>query len=169
MFDQPAKSIRAPYQILVLPFIKEKGEYYYALFRREDMDVWQGIAGGGENSERPIETAKREAHEEGLIPKGSNYIKLSTITTIPATSICGFKWGEKIAVIPEFTFGVELSSKKIEIGQEHTEYQWFSFEEATNKLKWDSNKTALWELNYRLKNMGIEDIKKNTEIIKRFL
>ena len=30
--------------------------------------------------------------------------------------------------------------------------EWLNFEEANNKLKWDSNKNALWELNYRLNN-----------------
>lgn len=161
--------MRAPYQILVLPFIKENGKYYYALFRRKDMHIWQGIAGGGENGEKPIETAKREAYEEGLILKESNYIKLSSITTIPVTSVCGFKWGEEIAVIPEFTFGVELLSRKIELSQEHTEYQWFNFKDAINKLKWDSNKTALWELNYRLETAKVDNIKKNVKAIKQFL
>ena len=30
--------------------------------------------------------------------------------------------------------------------------QWCSYEEAMSKLEYDSNKTALWELNERLKN-----------------
>lgn len=29
-------------------------------------------------------------------------------------------------------------------------YKWVSFDEAYEKLKFDSNKTALWELNQRL-------------------
>ena len=30
--------------------------------------------------------------------------------------------------------------------------EWLSYEEAMNKLTWDSNKNALWELNYLLVN-----------------
>jgi len=161
--------MRAPYQILVLPFIKENGKYYYALFRRKDMNIWQGIAGGGEEDEKPIETVKREAHEEGIVSKGLNYIRLSSVATIPVTSICGFKWGEKIAVIPEFAFGVEVFSREIKISEEHTEYQWFNFKDAIDKLEYDSNKTALWELNYRLENMKIDDIEENIQVIRRFL
>ncbi|HFJ9286950.1 TPA: NUDIX pyrophosphatase, partial [Bacillus toyonensis] len=33
---------------------------------------------------------------------------------------------------------------------EHFNYKWLCFEEAVTLLKWDSNKTALWELNKRL-------------------
>ncbi|MGG1610308.1 NUDIX pyrophosphatase, partial [Bacillus wiedmannii] len=32
----------------------------------------------------------------------------------------------------------------------HFKYKWLCFEEAVMLLKWDSNKTALWELNNRL-------------------
>lgn len=30
--------------------------------------------------------------------------------------------------------------------------EWLNYEEAIKKLKWDSNKNALWELNYKLNN-----------------
>lgn len=133
------------------------------------MNIWQGIAGGGEEGEKPIETAKREAYGESLISKESNYIKLASITTIPVISVCGFKWGEKIAIIPEFAFGVELFSREIKISKEHAEYQWFNFKDATDKLKWDSNKTALWELNYRLENMKLGDIEENIKAVRQFL
>lgn len=159
--------MRTPYQILLFPYMKKDDQIHYALFKREDMDVWQGIAGGGEGDEKPIDAVKREALEEGEIPLDSNYIKLASIATIPVTNICGFKWGNDIAVIPEFSFGVELKSTKINIGHEHTEFQWLSFEEAMKKLKWDSNKTALWELNYRLANKKEESAKNNIHIIMK--
>jgi len=36
--------------------------------------------------------------------------------------------------------------------KEHLKYQWFTYDDAMEKLNWDSNKTALWELNYRIEN-----------------
>lgn len=133
------------------------------------MGFWQGITGGGEDNEKPIETAKREAYEEGSIPKESNYIELSSLATIPAANIRGFLWGDGIIMIPEFTFGVELASADIKIGEEHTEYRWFSFKNATEQLKYDSNKLALWELNHRLENRKIDGIEENKKIIKKYL
>lgn len=161
--------MRAPYQILLFPFIEEKDNVLYALFKREDMDVWQGIAGGGENDENPLETAKREASEEGEIPLDSKYMRLSSIATVPVVNVCGFNWGEEIAVIPEYSFGVQLKSRRIKIGHEHTQYEWLTYDEALKRLKWDSNRTALWELNHRLTKSQESSILKNIDIIRKNL
>lgn len=37
------------------------------------------------------------------------------------------------------------------LSSEHKEYRWVEYDEAMRLLKYDSNKTALWELNERLK------------------
>ena len=47
-------------------------------------------------------------------------------------------------------FGVKVGDEKIDLKDEHTEYKWGTYEEVSEKLEWDSNKTALWELNHRL-------------------
>lgn len=161
--------MRAPYQILVIPFIREGEKYYYAIFKRKDLNIWQFIAGGGEGDETPIEAAKREAYEEAGIDRKSRYIRLASICAIPAVNIRGLEWGKEIIMIPEFAFGVELPSRKLKISSAHTQYLWLSFEDAIKKLKYDSNKSALWELDYRLKNRSVDDIEKNVKIIRRFL
>ena len=61
---------REPFQVLILPYYVVdvmQGQIEYALFKRKDMDIWQGIAGGGEFGETPMETAKRETLEESGI------------------------------------------------------------------------------------------------------
>jgi dATP pyrophosphohydrolase len=150
---------RLPFQILVFPYrILDAGEKIeFALFKRKalkDWDFWQGIAGGGEGNETPLETAKRETYEESGIPMESNFIKLNTVNSIP---ISGFKdknlWEENLYVIPEYSFGVNASSSIVTISKEHTKYKWLSYSEALKILKWDNNKTALWELNCRLLNI----------------
>lgn len=161
--------MRTPYQVLVFPFVKEGEKYYYAIFKRKDLNIWQGIAGGGEGDEKPIKTMRREACEEASIDIKSRYIRLTSITTIPAVNICGLKWGKEIIMIPEFAFGVEVPSKKLKISSEHTKYLWLSCKDAINKLKYDSNKSALWELDYRLKNRNLDGIEKNIQAIKKFL
>ncbi len=55
--------MRQPYEVLVFPFKKEEGRY---IFHRRRLKVWQGIAGGGEEGETILETAKREANEEAI-------------------------------------------------------------------------------------------------------
>ncbi len=158
--------MRMPYQVLVVPFIKEEGKYYYAVFRRKDLDIWQFIAGGGEDNEMPLEAAKREVYEEASIDKNLRYIRLSSITTIPAVNIHGLKWGD-IVMIPEISFGVEVPGRDLKISGEHTQYLWLSCNDVINKLRYDSNKSAVWELDYRLRN-GLNGIEKNIQAIKKF-
>jgi len=44
--------MRSPYQVLVFPYcLKDTGEITYCIFKRRDLNVWQGIAGGGEDYE----------------------------------------------------------------------------------------------------------------------
>ena len=102
--------MRAPFQVLIFPFIKDQGEYYYCLLRRADLNIWQAIAGGGEDLETPLEAAKRESFEEASINPDSNFIRLSSTTTIPAVNVKGLLWNDVI-MIPEIAFAVELESR----------------------------------------------------------
>ena len=153
-------SLREPYQILVFPYLKTAEEKVrYCIFKRKDLEVWQGIAGGGENGESPIKAAKRETFEEAGIAIKNKFTRLSSISSIPVEAISGFIWGKDTLVIPEYSFGVEVHNMNIYLEDEHTTYEWLNYEEAVNKLEWDSNKTALWELNYRLTNNLLNNIK----------
>lgn len=146
--------MRQPYQTLIFPYKREKEEVKYAIFLRRDMKVWQGICGGGENEETIIETAKRECFEEAGIKNTSKYIQLDTMTTIPVIDITGkFFWGEDVFVIKEYCFGVDATGQEINLSREHLEYRWLSYNEAKRMLKWDCDKTALWELNERIKTV----------------
>ena len=39
--------MRAAYNVLVLPFLYDGGNILYCIFKREDLNIWQFIAGGG--------------------------------------------------------------------------------------------------------------------------
>ncbi|WP_242250611.1 NUDIX pyrophosphatase [Bacillus cereus group sp. BfR-BA-01379] len=143
--------MRASYQVLIFPYIITDDSIQYAIFNRSDHGYWQGIAGGGEDDESPIESAKRESFEEAGILREYPYIKLDSVSSLPVEDVVGkFLWGEDVYVIKEFSFGVKVPTKDISLSKEHSNYKWLSFEEAVTLLKWDSNKTALWELNKRL-------------------
>lgn len=145
---------RAPFQILVFPFIRIGTEFQFAVFRRnvDTGGYWQGIAGGGEEGESPEEAARREASEEAGIMKDATIIRLDTVTMIPVVNVCGFRWGNDILVIPEYAFGLKVKDRGFKLSNEHTEYLWGGMESVLKLVKWDSNRTALWELNHRLEN-----------------
>jgi dATP pyrophosphohydrolase len=57
-----------------------------------------------------------------------------------------------VFVVDELSFAVELwPGDAIVISEEHAEFTWLSLAEASARLRWDSNRTALWELNERLR------------------
>lgn len=147
---------RAPFQILVYPYhMVDGGQFEYALLRRADANFWQGIAGGGEDNESPLEAAKRETYEESGISPTADFIKLDTTESIPVTEFRdSHLWGESVYVIPQYCFGVSAQNAAVILSHEHVECKWLTYEEALRSLKFDGDKTALWELEKRLKRKG---------------
>lgn len=144
---------RAPMQVLLLPYRKLRDSYEYLVFHRSDHAFWQGIAGGAEDTETPLEAVKREAFEEAAIPKEFYFWKLDSFATVPAGAFRAWKdWPSETYVVPEHCFAVDLKDFSVQLSVEHTDCCWCDFEEASELLKWDSNKNALWELNQRLTN-----------------
>ena len=142
---------RAAFQVLVLPYRQTPDGLRYALLRRADAGYWQGIAGGGEAGESPLRAATRETAEEAGLR--GEFVPLDSRATIPVVAVTGeFTWGPDVLVIPEFAFGVRVEDAEFTLSREHTEYAWFGFDEASAKVRWDSNRTALWELDHRLRH-----------------
>lgn len=147
--------MRQPHQILAFPYKKdETGHYLYGVFTRVgDIPRYQGIAGGVEDDETFLEACQREAFEEAGISKNAPVVQLKSTCTIPVPFVTKtFLWGADTYLIYEHAFGIDATNENICLSLEHTKMEWLSYEEAMNKLTWDSNKNALWELNYILVN-----------------
>ena len=143
--------MRAPFQILAIPYRSGGGSLEFCVLHRSDCDQWQFIAGGGEGTETPWDAAKREAFEEGGV-QSEHWIALDSLAYVPATVISEKHrrhWSRDIYVIPEYAFGVECNTDLI-LSREHTECVWLPYDAAMQVLKWDSNRTALYELNCRM-------------------
>ena len=140
--------MRAPFQILALPYKYQNGIPMYCVLHRSDYDQWQFIAGGGEDKETPKDAAKREIMEEGGIT-ANNIISLKSMCYIPVEIFPHrhlYGWSDDMYVIPEYSFGFECNAELV-LSHEHTELVWLPYKEARERLQWDSNKTALYELN----------------------
>ena len=146
---------RAKYQVLVIPYIKNDDGVLYCIFRRSDMDsCWQFVAGGGEEEDgAPLISARREAFEEAGIPLDAHFIQLATTSSISTEHFpkARLHWGERCLVILEYCFAVELPHKSIRISDEHTRFAWVDYATAMERLQYDSNKVALWELDNKIK------------------
>ena len=144
--------MRIPKQVLIIPYRNIDDKIEYCVFKRKDMNAWQWIAGGAEDFDKNIlESAKRELWEETGI-KDVQIQQLELICKIPVVNIVkDFIWGEDVFYSEEYAFSVNITNKQIKLSNEHTEYKWVDYSEAKNLLKYDSNKSALWELDIKLK------------------
>ena len=147
---------RAPFQVLVYPYRKaSNGEFEFALLKRADAGWWQAVAGGGEDRETPLEAARRETREEAGISSETQFIQLDTVESVRVTEFRdSHLWGERVYVIPQYCFGVLAQNGHIVLSREHTAYKWLTYREAYELLRYDGNRTALWELNQRLRGKG---------------
>jgi dATP pyrophosphohydrolase len=141
---------------LVFPFRLEDGEPLYAIFQRgiATGGYWQAIAGGGQDDETPDQAARREANEEAGIDESGEFFRLESIATIPVPRprVSGFKWGPNVLVIPEYAFGVRVGQATLVLSEEHSNYLWLPYRDASARLHWQSNINAIWELDHRVRN-----------------
>lgn len=141
--------MRKPKNVLVFLYRYNNG-IEYCIFYRNKEKFYQGLSGGVEDNEELADTVKREVYEETGI-KVNNIMKLDTISSIPGINVSKiFNYKNNIYIVYEYAFGIKIDNEKIKISNEHQEYKWVNYEEAINLLKYDSNKTALFELNERL-------------------
>ena len=149
--------MRAPFQALTIPYRYEDGKLLLCVFHRlDDERIWQFISGGGEDAETPIEAACREVLEEAGI-RVSDLMSLTSRAHVPTCFFDDpsiFGWPSDTYVIPEYTFAFVCEDEP-HISEEHTEYAWMTFDEAWDRLYYDSNRTAMYELRCRLENKDI--------------
>ena len=150
--------MRLPKQVLIIPYRMTNQKIEYCILKRKNMQIWQWVAGGVEDFDKDIMcAAKREMNEEIGISEDIDIVELECFTKIPVVNIVKeFKWGENVYYADEYSFAANISVKQIKISEEHSEYKWVSYDEARNLLKYDSNKSALWELNEKIRRNNNE-------------
>ena len=148
--------MRRECQVLLLPFEICNNRIKVYIFQRTNGQWWQFISGGCEDEESLVETASRELFEETGISQEQELVELQTISSIPTFAFNDVQkkaWRKNIYVIPEHCFAVNIGGSKIRLSDEHIAYKCVYPEEANELLRYDSNKTALYEL-IQLYNSG---------------
>jgi len=143
--------MRQPYQVLIIPYVKREGHVLFAVFHRKS-GFWQFIAGGGEDGETVLKTAQRELAEETGV-RDKRIVGLETVCAVPANvfSRKDTSHWNNVFVVPEYSFAVDLEGMAIFLSDEHDKMEFCDYEAALKLLKYDSNKTALFELNEKIK------------------
>jgi dATP pyrophosphohydrolase len=150
--------MRTPFQVLILPYRRGSRGIEYAILRRADLGWWQFVSGGGEDDETPLQAAEREVAEETGMDARGRLSKLDTISSVPKDAFdSSHTWGDDIYVLPEHCFAIDVGDDDVSISAEHTEIRWVHYEEARERLEWEGNRTALWELSQRLARGGQDE------------
>jgi dATP pyrophosphohydrolase len=154
---------QAPLQVLVIPFrlVGDERRVEFAVFRRPDPGEvaggsWHFIVGGAHDGETPEHAARRELFEVAGVRPDVPVAPLDSAASIPATHFPEHeRWGPDCYVVPERAYAARLDGNHaLTVGTDHPEFRWVDYPEAKGLLKWDSNRTALWELHERLNRAG---------------
>jgi lipoyl(octanoyl) transferase len=114
--------------------------------RRERGDFWQPITGTIEDSEAPLDTARRELIEETGHAATPLPLDLSQSFLIESHFLEA-RYPSPI-IASEICFHAELDSRlPIRIDpEEHDEWGWFTFDEAYERIRWTDDREALTRL-----------------------
>jgi dATP pyrophosphohydrolase len=142
--------MRAPFQVLVLPYRRQRAGIEYAVLKRADLGWWQFVSGGGEDDETPLQAAEREVEEELGIEVRDRLSPLDTVSSVPKDAFDHTSSWDNVYVLSEYCFAIDVGGEQVSISPEHTDIRWVDYEEARRLLEWEGNRTALWELSQRL-------------------
>lgn len=141
--------MRQPVSVLVYPAMYDNSRWKYLLLRRVPQpklgfeSFWQGVTGGLEEGETPLQAAARELSEEtGFIDIELKYVDYSYSFPIRKEWRHKYALDAKDIVEHVFVAYVDLNQTP-RLSKEHDEYQWCSLQEAMSLLKYPENLTGL--------------------------
>lgn len=145
--------VRQPFTVLIFPFRLAPGRPEYAIFRRADDSNWQGVSGGVEGAETLVQAARRETAEETGLSGLRPLYKLDMVSGVEKACFAARKqWPASLYIVAKHFFAMDLtgSDGDVKLSGEHHEFRWMTCDEAYAALRYDDEKTALWELNARI-------------------
>src|SRR5262249_827790 len=125
----------------------------YAIFRRADDGCWQGVA-GAEEGEDLVTAARRETAEEAGLAGGSPVYKLDMVSGVARTWFAASRhWPDGLSIVAKHhsARAGPRAPAPVVLSHEHSEFRWAPYGEASAALRYDDDKTALWELDARLR------------------
>lgn len=146
--------MRQPKTVLVFPFRQVPGSGpLYAIFQRADDANWQGVSGGVEDDEELAAAARRETAEETGFAGAHPLYRLTMTSGVDKTCYrAAVHWPEDLYIVPKHYFAMDLTAAlgDVVLSCEHQQVRWCGYDEAHAALRYDDDRTALWELHARL-------------------
>lgn len=147
--------MREPFTVLVFLFRTTPDGPEYAIFRRADDTYWQSVSGGMETGKTLRAAARRETLEETGMPATNPLYQLDMTSGVEKTCFtAGQYWPTDLYIVRKHFFAMDVTgeSRPVNLSDEHSEFRWMPYHEGHEALRYDDDKTALWELDARLQH-----------------
>ncbi|HEY1573848.1 MAG TPA: NUDIX domain-containing protein [Pseudonocardiaceae bacterium] len=132
----------------------ERGEPSYAVFRRADDLNGQSVSGGVESGESLVAAARREVLEETGFSGGPLH-RLDMTSGVEKECFAASRyWPDDLYIVRKHYFGMEMDAD-ITLSGEHVDVRWLPYRQAYEALRYDDDRTALWELDARLRRRDL--------------
>jgi dihydroneopterin triphosphate diphosphatase len=92
------------------------------------------------------------------VPADTSFYRLLTVDSVPvADFVARTVWPPDTYVIPQHYFACDGETLVPTLSAEHTEWRWVDHDEAMRLLRYDGNRTALFELAERLRRHDLPE------------
>ena len=145
--------MRQPRTVLVYLFRQETEGPRYAVLQRADDGNWQAVSGGVEGGETLGDAARREALEETGLGLGAPLYRLDMTSGAERTCFAAAAhWSPDVYIVVKHFFAMDVTGqpRDLTLSGEHTAARWADYATAYEALRYDDDRTALWELDARL-------------------
>lgn len=125
-----------PIKTQAIVYCRTDEDHKYLILKRSEIDggYWQPIVGTVKEKESIIQCMLREIEEE---------VGISDVMQV-SKQLYNFSWEREEQVYLEFVYAIEVDEKSaIKLSEEHDEYLWLNFEDAVEKVKYNSNKRSI--------------------------
>jgi len=125
-----------PIKTQAIVYCRTNEGHKYLILKRSEIDggYWQPVVGTVKEEESIIQCMLREIEEEAGI---NDVIQVSK-------QLYNFSWERENQVYLEFVYAIEIDEKtSITLSEEHDEYLWLNYEDAVEKVKYESNKKSI--------------------------
>lgn len=144
---QAPERFKRPESVLVVVYT-ETGKVLL-LRRADNSQAWQSVTGSLHWDEsEPMEAARRELLEETGIVAGTGLLDWKQQNRYPIHPLWRPRYAPDVSHNLEHIFSLLLPEvEPVSINPaEHSGYQWFSFDEALNKVRFESNRQAIQQI-----------------------
>ncbi|GAA2211351.1 NUDIX pyrophosphatase [Nonomuraea monospora] len=152
--------MRQPHNVVVLLYRMTADRPEYAVFQRADDGNWQGVSGGVEADESAVAAARREAAEETGLPDGAPLYRLDMVSGVEKECFAAASsWPEDLYIVRKHYFAMDVTGRAdgVVLSGEHRAVRWLGYAGAYEALRYDDDRTALWELDQRLRRADLQE------------